>query len=213
MPRLPGVERRRLVLATMTAALTMLTIDGTVVRVAPPSIQPELDSSDVVEQWIVNAYLLTSAAFVIAGGRASDLFGRRRVFLAGLATFTACSALAGLADSNAVLLAARAGQGVGAAVMLPGTFAIVTDAFAGPGLGRAMAVISMAAAIGVSIGPLIGGAITEFAGWRWIFFVNVPIGLVVAIAVWSTVSESRRPNAPPLDVRGLVLLAGGLTAL
>jgi EmrB/QacA subfamily drug resistance transporter len=213
MSRLPRVERRWLVLTTMAAALGILTIDATIVRVALPSIQHDLAMSDVAEQWLVNAYLLTTAAFVIAGGRAGDLFGRRRVFIAGLATFTACSAVAGFADSDWVLLAARAGQGVGAAVMLPGTIAIVTDAFAGPALGGAIAVLTMAAAIGVSIAPLLGGSIAELAGWRWIFYVNLPIGLVVAVAVLATVPESRRPKAPPLDVLGLALLAGGLTAL
>jgi EmrB/QacA subfamily drug resistance transporter len=208
-----GFRGRWVVLATMTAALLMLTLDTTVVRVALPSIQRELGASDVVAQWIVNAYLLTSAVFVIAGGRAGDLFGRRRVFLAGLACFTVCSALAGIAEDSALLLAARAGQGVGAAVMLPGIFAIVTDAFEGPSLGRVMAVISAVAAVGVSIGPLVGGAITEYAGWRWIFFVNVPIGLAVGAAAFRAVGESRRADAPRLDWRGLVLLATGLTAL
>lgn len=206
-------KRPWLVLIAMTTALGMLTIDTTVVRVALPTIQHELHTSDVVQQWVVNAYLLTLAVFVIAGGRAGDLFGRRRVFLAGLIGFTVFSALAGSANGSALLLIARAGQGIGAAIMLPGTLSIVTDAWAGPRLGRAIAVMSTVAAAGVSIGPLLGGILTEYAGWRWIFFVNIPVAVVTVVLTLLAVPEARKEHAPPIDVRGLALLGGGLTAL
>jgi EmrB/QacA subfamily drug resistance transporter len=208
-------ESRRpwLVLAAMATALGMLTIDTTVVRVALPTIQREFGMSAVAQQWVVNAYLLTLAVFVIAGGRAGDLFGRRRVFLSGLVLFTVSSAVAGGADDTALLLAARAGQGIGAAVMLPGTLSIVTDAFAGPKLGRAIAVLSTVAAAGVSIGPLLGGVLTEYAGWRWIFFVNIPVGIAAFVLTLAVVPESRKERAPPLDLRGLALLGVGVSAL
>ena len=197
----------------MTLALGMLTIDVTVVRVALPSIQRELGLSDVAQQWVVNAYLLTLGVFVVAGGRAGDLFGRRRVFLLGLGLFTVCSAGAGLSPSGDALIAARAGQGAGAAIMTPGTFSIVTDAFAGPGLGQAMGTLTGTAAAGLSIGPLLGGLLTEVAGWEWIFFINVPLGLLTALAVLHAVPEVRDPHAPAVDLRGLAVLGAGLTAL
>lgn len=204
---------QRGVLIAMVLALGTLTIDGTIVRVALPAIQRDLDISDVAQQWVVNAYLLTLGIFVVAGGRLGDLLGRRRVFLAGLALFCACSVASGLAPSGAVLLAARAGQGIGAAIMMPGCTAIVTDAYAGPHLGRAMGIMAGTAAAGLSIGPLLGGVLIEVLSWRWIFFVNVPIAIVAAILTLRAVPESRREDAPPIDVRGLCTLGVGLAAL
>ena len=204
---------RNLVLVAMILALGMLTIDVTVVRVALPTIQRELGASNVEQQWVVNAYLLSVGVFVVAGGRAGDLFGRRRVFLIGLGAFTVCSALSGLADSGSALIAARAGQGVGAAIMTPGIFSIVTDAFDGPALGRAMGSLTGTAAAGLSIGPLLGGILIGVAGWRSIFFINVPLGVLAAIAVARYVPERRRDDAPRIDLAGLVTLGLGLTAL
>lgn len=203
----------RSVLIAMVLALGTLTIDATIVRVALPAIQRDLDISDVAQQWVVNAYLLTLGIFVVAGGRLGDLLGRRRVFLAGLALFTVCSVLSGIAPSGGVLLAARAGQGIGAAIMMPGCTAIVTDAYAGPHLGRAMGIMAGTAAAGLSIGPLIGGLLIEALSWRWIFFVNIPIAIVAATLTLRAVPESRRPDAPPIDVRGLCTLGVGLGAL
>lgn len=213
MPLLTESRRPWLVLGAMTTALGMLTIDATVVRVALPTIQHELHASALVGQWVVNAYLLAQAVFVIAGGRAGDLYGRKRVFLAGLVAFTLCSLFAGLAHGPELLLVARVGQGIGSAVMLPATFSIVTDAFAGPRLGRAMAFVSTTAVVGVSIGPLIGGALTEYAGWRWIFFVNVPVALVSGALALAVPSKSRERDAQPIDLPGLALLVVAVTAL
>lgn len=204
---------RRSVLIAMVLALGTLTIDATIVRVALPAIQRDLDLSDVAQQWVVNAYLLTLGIFVVAGGRLGDLLGRRRVFLAGLALFTAASVVSGLAPSGGVLLAARAVQGIGAAVMMPGCTAIVTDAYAGEHLGRAMGIMAGTAAAGLSIGPLLGGVLIEVLSWRWIFFVNIPIALVAAALTLHAVPESRRPDAPQIDVRGLTALGVGLGAL
>jgi EmrB/QacA subfamily drug resistance transporter len=213
LARMPGEGSRYLVLVAMILALGMLTIDVTVVRVALPTIQQELGASDVEQQWVVNAYLLTLGVFVVAGGRAGDLLGRRRVFLAGLGIFTACSVLSGTAGSAGALIAARAGQGAGAAIMTPGTFSVVTDAFAGPRLGRAIGALTGTAAAGLSIGPLLGGFLIAVAGWRWIFFINVPLGVLAAIAVARNVPDRRRPDAPRFDMAGLVTLGLGLTAL
>lgn len=197
----------------MVLAMGMLTIDATIVRVALPSIQRELDLTDVAQQWIINAYLLTLGVFVVAGGRLGDLLGRRRVFLLGLGLFTACSVLSGLAPSGGLLIAARAGQGLGAAIMMPGCTAIVTDAYAGPHLGRAMGIMAGTAAAGLSIGPLLGGVILEVASWRWIFFVNVPIAILATALTVRAVPDVRRPDAPPIDYPGLVTLGVSLTAL
>lgn len=205
--------RPRRVLVAMVLALGMLTIDATIVRVALPAIQRDLDLSDVAQQWVVNAYLLTLGIFVVAGGRLGDLAGRRRVFLAGLVLFTAASIVSGLAPTGGVLIAARAVQGIGAAVMMPGTTAIVTDAYSGPHLGRAMGIMAGTASAGLSIGPLLGGVLIEALSWRWIFFVNVPVAILAVMLALRAVPEQRRPDAPPIDVPGLVALGAGLGAL
>ena len=205
----------------MIAALGMLTIDVTAVRVALPAIQVELGATDVEQAWVVNGYLLSLGVFVVAGGRAGDLFGRRTVFLAGLALFTVCSALAGFAPSAEFLVGARIVQGIGAAVMTPGIYAIITDGFAGRNLGKAMGALTGTAAIGLSIGPLLGGLLVQVVGWRWIFFINLPLAVFAAVAVlsgrarWasgrraadrSTRPGSARPCPQPADIG---LLEGG----
>lgn len=190
-----------------------MTIDVSIVRVALPTIQNQLDSSDVAQQWIVNAYLLTMGVFAIAGGRAGDRFGRRRVFLLGAAVFATGSALCGLSSSSGMLIATRAGQGVGAAIMTPGNIAMVTDAFPGRSLGKAMGVLVGVGSIGVSIGALLGGFLVEVVGWRSIFFVNVPVALLVTGLVLRFVPERRAERAPGLDIPGLLGLCAGMTAL
>ncbi len=197
----------------MVAALGMLTIDVTAVRVALPAIQVELGATDVEQAWVINGYLLSLGVFVVAGGRAGDLLGRRPVFVAGLVIFTACSVLAGLAPSGGFLVAARVVQGIGAAVMTPGVYAIVTDRFAGPGLGKAMGVLTGTAAVGLSLGPLLGGLLVQIAGWRWIFFINVPLAVFTIIAVLRAVPAGHRGAGPAIDVPGLVTLAIALSLL
>lgn len=205
--------RDRALLGAMVAALGMLTIDVTAVRVALPAIQVELGATDVEQAWVINGYLLSLGVFVVAGGRAGDLLGRRPVFLAGLVLFTVCSIGAGLAPSGAVLVGARVLQGIGAAVMTPGIYAIVTDGFAGPHLGRAMGVLTGTAAVGLSLGPLLGGLLVQVAGWRWIFFLNVPLAVFTVVAVLRAVPAGRRGAGPGIDVPGLIALAVALTLL
>ena len=197
----------------MIAALGMLTIDVTAVRVALPAIQVELGATDVEQAWVVNGYLLSLGVFVVAGGRAGDLFGRRTVFLAGLALFTICSALAGFAPSAEFLVGARIVQGIGAAVMTPGIYAIITDGFAGRNLGKAMGALTGTAAIGLSIGPLLGGLLVQVVGWRWIFFINLPLAVFAAVAVYRAVPGGHRAGGPRIDLPGLALLALALSLL
>ncbi len=213
MPPASSETRRWWVLAAATLALGMMTIDVSVVRVALPTIQQELDASDVSQQWIINAYLLTMGTFAIVGGRAGDLLGRRRVFLAGVVIFITGSMLSGLAPSTGVLIAARALQGFGAAIMTPGNVAMVTDAFAGRSLGKPMGVLTGVGSIGVSVGALVGGLLITLGGWRLIFFINVPFSVLVLAIVVRYVPERRLEHPPGLDLPGLFTLAVGLTAL
>ena len=202
MPPATSETRRWWVLAAATLALGMMTIDVSIVRVALPTIQQELDASDVSQQWIVNAYLLTMGTFAIVGGRAGDLLGRRRVFLAGVVIFISGSMLSGLAPSTGVLIAARALQGFGAAIMTPGNVAMVTDAFAGRSLGKPMGVLTGIGSIGVSIGALVGGLLITLGGWRLIFFINVPFSVLVFAIVVRYVPERRLEHPPGLDLPG-----------
>jgi EmrB/QacA subfamily drug resistance transporter len=201
------------VLAAATLALGMMTIDVSIVRVALPTIQDDLELSDAAQQWIVNAYLLTMGTLAIAGGRAGDRFGRRSVFLIGVGVFVSCSILAGLSESGGTMIAARAGQGVGAAIMTPGNIAMVTDAFSGRQLAKAMGVLVGIGSIGVSVGALVGGALIELASWRWVFFINVPVSAMVIALVAANVPETRADRAPGLDLPGLTTLVVGMTAL
>jgi EmrB/QacA subfamily drug resistance transporter len=210
---LTSSRKRWGVLAAATLALGMMTTDVSAVRIALPSIQNELDISDVAQQWVVNAYVLTMGVFAIAGGRAGDRLGRRAVFMAGVAIFVGGSVLCGLSNGSGMLIAARAFQGVGAAIMTSTNMAMVTDAFAGHSLGKAMGVLGGVGTIGVSLGSLFGGALIELAGWRSIFFINVPMAIaVIALVRWS-VPERRVDHAPGIDVSGLVGLFAGITAL
>jgi EmrB/QacA subfamily drug resistance transporter len=191
----------------------MMTIDVSIVRLALPDAQNDLDLSDAAQQWIVNAYLLTMGAFAIAGGRAGDRVGRRSAFLVGVVVFVGCSVLAGVAQSGAMLVAARAGQGVGAAIMTPGTTAMVTDAFSGASLARAMGILAGIGAFGTTAGSLLGGTLVELAGWRSVFFINVPVSLVVLYLVVKDAPERRLEDPPGSDWRGLTLLVVWMTAL
>jgi EmrB/QacA subfamily drug resistance transporter len=212
MPQDSG-SRRWWILAAMTGTLSMMMLDSTVVSVALPSIQADLDLSQTELQWVVNAYLLALAAFVAVAGRISDMFNRVRVMIIGIAIFVFFSAACGLAQSDAWLISSRALQGVGAALMIPPTATIVVNTFGVEERGKAMGIYAGISMIFLSLGPLIGGVFTESLSWRWVFWVNLPVGLVtIAMTLW-TKPDGRVEGGQRLDWPGLVTLVPGLTLL
>jgi EmrB/QacA subfamily drug resistance transporter len=203
------------VLALVCLGQFMVVLDISIVNVALPSIQSELGFSASGLQWILNAYTLTFAGFLLLGGRAGDLFGRRRMFLAGLGMFTVASFVGGLAQSQGTLIAARALQGLGAAVLAPATLTILTTTFTeATARARALGVWSAVAAAGASAGVLLGGILTELISWRWILFVNVPVGVLTLFAARAFLPESRTDvGHRRLDVLGALTVTGGLVAI
>jgi EmrB/QacA subfamily drug resistance transporter len=207
------VERKWWTLIAVSVAIFMLLLDITVVNVALPDIQRSLHSSFSDLQWVVNAYSLTLAAFLLTAGAVADLVGRRRVFTIGLVVFTASSAICGLSDSPLMLNLARAVQGTGGAMMFATSLALIAGAFHGKERGLAFGVYGGVIGAAVAVGPVIGGVITSGIGWEWIFFVNVPIGVAAVFLTLSQVSESRDPNAIGVDWIGLVTFSGSLFLL
>src|SRR5438105_2062937 len=191
----------------------MLLLDITVVNVALPDIQRSLHSSFQDLQWVVNAYSLTLAAFLLTAGALADLLGRRRVFVTGLIVFTASSAACGLAGSPLALNLARAVQGTGGAMMFATSLALIAEAFHGKERGIAFGVFGGVVGAAVAVGPVVGGLITSGIGWEWIFFVNVPIGIGAVVLTLSQVRESRDPNARGVDWIGLVTFSAALFLL
>ncbi len=203
-------ERRTLIVVSL--ALFMVVLDNLVVSVALASIHRALGSSVQSLEWTVNAYTLCYAVFLLVGATLGDRFGRRRVFLAGLVIFTAASALAGLAPDTGTLIAARAIQGIGAAVVTPLTLTLLAETFAAERRGLALGVWSGISGTAVALGPLVGGAVIAALDWHWIFGINVPIGLVLIPVAARTLRESHGPNGT-LDVPGLVLSGAGLLGI
>jgi EmrB/QacA subfamily drug resistance transporter len=207
------MDRKWWTLIAVSVAIFMLLLDITVVNVALPSIQRELHSSFSDLQWVVNAYALTLAAFLLTAGSLADLSGRRRVFTAGLVVFTCSSAVCGLSSSPLMLNLARAVQGVGGAMMFATSLALIAQAFRGRERGIAFGVFGAVNGAAVAVGPVVGGIITTGIGWQWIFFVNVPIGIAAIALTLARVSESRDPNATGVDWLGLVTFSGALFLL
>jgi EmrB/QacA subfamily drug resistance transporter len=208
-------NRRWWTLAAVVFAVFMTTLDNTVVNVALPSIQHDLHLGLSGLAWVVNGYILSFAVLLLTGGRLADTFGRRRLFLLGLGGFTAASLLAGLAPSAGILIAARVLQGVGAALMTPPTLAIISDVFPDPReQATAVGLWAATGALAFTVGPLIGGLITEQIAWTWVFFVNVPVGIAGMLLGWRVIPESRDPQAERrLDVPGLVVVSLSLFGL
>jgi EmrB/QacA subfamily drug resistance transporter len=211
----PGSERKPwTTLILLGLAQFMVILDITVVNLALPSIADDLAFAESDLQWVITAYVLFTGGLLMLGGRATDLFGRRRVFLAGLITFTVASLASGLASSPATLVAARAAQGVGAAMLTPGALSIVTTTYAGSQRTAALAAWSVIGSAGAAAGVVLGGVLTSGLGWEWVFFINVPVGLIAAIGVLRVV-----PSAPPaavgqrLDILGAVTAVAGLVVL
>src|SRR5215212_6239548 len=212
---LPEPIRRNLLLLVVCVAQLMVILDVSIVNVALPSIHDDLDYTTTGLQWVVNAYTLTFAGFLLLGGRAADLLGRRRVFVAGTAIFTLASVLCAVAGSQVTLDGARALQGFGAAVISPATLAILTTSFAeGRERNRALGVWGAMGGIGGSIGALLGGLLTQDLGWPAIFIINVPIGLAVIFASLRLVPEGRgQLDHRHFDATGAILVTVGLVAL
>ena len=210
----PDSPRRWWSLAALAFSLFMIYLDTTVVNVALPAIQADLHVTLAELEWTVNAYTLAFAVLLLSGGKLADLLGRRRIFLAGLVVFTSSSLLCGLATGGAILIAARAVQGAGAALMLPSTLSIISVTFHPRERGTAFGVWAASSGIGAALGPLVGGALVEGIDWRWIFFVNVPVGVVGFVAARVFVPESRDPSLEQrLDLPGLATSGIGLFAL
>jgi EmrB/QacA subfamily drug resistance transporter len=207
------LERKWWTLIAVSVAIFMLLLDITVVNVALPDIQRSLHSSFSDLQWVVDAYALTLAAFLLTAGSLADLFGRRRVFVLGLIVFTASSAACGLSGSPLALNLARAVQGIGGAMMFATSLALIASAFHGKERGIAFGVFGGVIGAAVAVGPVVGGVITSGIGWEWIFFVNVPIGIAAVALTLSQVSESRDPDASGIDWGGLVTFSGALFLL
>ncbi len=191
----------------------MLLLDVTIVNVALPDIQTALHSSFSDLQWVVDAYALTLAAFLLTAGSLADNYGRRRMYLIGLVIFTAASALCGFATSTLVLQLSRALQGVGGAIMFAVSLALLADAFRGKDRGTAFGVWGAITGLAVAIGPLVGGLLTSGLSWRWIFFVNVPFGIAAVVIALLKVSESRAPQASRPDWFGFALFTVALASL
>ena len=207
-------KRKWWTLGAVSLALFMVMLDNTIVNVALPSIGRGLDVGVSRLEWVVNGYTLAFAVFMLTGGRLADLYGRRLVFDVGLVVFTAASFTCGLAPSAAVLIAARSVQGAGAALMMPATLSIISAAFEPEERGTAIGIWAGVAGSALAIGPLLGGLLTEHLGWSWIFFVNVPVGIVALVASLLLIAESRSGETDQhLDLPGLATSAAGLLAL
>src|SRR5213082_1136593 len=207
------MERKWRVLIVVCVAVFMLLLDITVVNVALPEIDKELNTSFTDLQWVVDAYALTLAATMLNAGSLGDLLGRKRVFLVAIGLFTAASALCGAADSPLWLILARGAQGIGGAGMFAVSLAIISQEFHGRERGTAFGIWGATVGMAVAIGPLVGGALTTYAGWRWIFFVNIPIGIACVLGSLTYLHESRDEEHGGFDIPGFITLTAGLFAL
>ncbi len=199
------------IIATTILGSSMAFIDGTVVNVALPALQSALGATISEIQWVVEAYALFLAALLLAGGALGDLYGRRKVFAAGVVLFSAASAWCGLAPDVRHLILARSLQGVGGALLIPGSLALISANFSQETRGRAIGTWSGFTAITPAIGPVLGGWLVEQGSWRWVFFINLPLGLSVLALTWLKIPESRGGDAGArIDWPGALLATVGL---
>src|ERR1700753_2740407 len=213
-PTITDQNRRWWTLGAMCFALFMIMLDNTVVNVALPSIQRDLNASLSSLEWTVNAYTLTLAVLMITCGRLGDIFGRRRLFLIGVSVFGIASLVIGFSPNDTVLIAFRAVQGIGAACMMPASLAIITQAFPPHQRGMAIGTWAGVSALALAIGPVLGGFLTEDVSWRAIFFINPPIAVIAVAVTLFAAHESRDETVDrTVDYRGIALLTTGLTAL
>jgi EmrB/QacA subfamily drug resistance transporter len=207
-------NRKWWTLGAMCFALFMIMLDNTVVNVALPSIQRDLGASISSLEWTINGYTLSFAVLIATGGRLGDIFGRRRMFLFGVVIFTLSSATAGFAQNSTDLVVSRVVQGVGAALMMPATLSIITDAFPAKERGKAMGMWAGVSALALAVGPVLGGFLTEHVSWRAIFYLNIPVAAGAVTAALFAVRESRDETVGrEVDYLGVGILTAGLTAL
>jgi EmrB/QacA subfamily drug resistance transporter len=206
--------RRWKALAIVCAAFFMTVLDIAIVNVALPSIGRSLHFSESDLQWVITAYAITFGGFLLLGGRAADLFGRRRLFLIGVAVFTIASFFCGIAWSEGVLIASRAVQGLGAAIISPAALSIITTTFEeGPERNKALGIWGAIGGSGAAVGVLAGGLLTKYLGWEWIFFVNLPVGALAFVIAPRFVRESKAERETSQDVAGAVTVTAGLALL
>jgi EmrB/QacA subfamily drug resistance transporter len=207
-------NRKWWTLGAMCFALFMVMLDNTVVNVALPSIQREIGAQLSALEWVINGYTLTFAVLIATGGRLGDIFGRRLMFLTGVIIFAVTSATAGFAQDPAMLIGSRAIQGIGAALMMPATLSIITHTFPAAERGRAIGIWAGVSALALSIGPVVGGALTEYVSWRAIFFINLPVAVGAVVATVFAVTESRDETVDRrVDYPGVISLTAALTAI
>ncbi|MHA7181347.1 MFS transporter [Arthrobacter sp. MDB2-24] len=201
-----------LALLVVAGAQLMLVLDDSIANIALPSIQNELAVSSASLPWVINAYILAFGGLLLFGGRLGDLFGRRRILQIGIGLFTISSLVAGIAPTGPVLVAARAVQGLGAALTAPNALALISTTFpAGEARNKALALYGAMSGLGVTVGLLLGGVLTGMLGWRWVFFINLPIGLALLAGTRTLVDAPRHTGRP--DVPGAVTGTGGIAAL
>ncbi len=207
-------NRKWWTLVAVAFALFMIMLDNTVVNVALPSIRRDLGISLSSLEWVVSGYALSFAVLMLTGGKLADMFGRRRIFVFGLVIFVLASLACGLATGAGFLIIARVIQGVGAALMMPATLSIITATFPPKERGTALGIWAGVSALALAIGPLVGGLITEHIGWNWIFFINVPVGLLGIVAALTVIRESKdTSHEQRLDAPGLITSGLGFFAL
>jgi len=207
-------NRKWWTLGAMCFALFMIMLDNTIVNVALPSIQKDLGASISGLEWTINGYTLSFAVLLATGGRLGDIFGRRLMFMTGVVIFALSSATAGFAPNETALVLSRVVQGVGAALMMPGTLSIITDAFPAHERGKAMGTWAGVSALALAVGPVLGGFLTEHVSWRAIFYVNIPVAIGAVLATLFAVRESRDTSVGrEVDYAGVAILTVGLTAL
>src|SRR3954471_11262937 len=212
--RLNEGNRRWWTLAAMCFALFMIMLDNTVVNVALPSIQKDLGASLSGLEWTVNAYTLSFAVLLVTGGRLGDILGRRKMFLFGVVVFALSSASIGMSPNESWLVAGRALQGLGAAFMMPATLSIITVTFPPAERGKAIGTWAGVSALALAIGPVVGGALTEYVSWRAIFFLNLPVAMgAVAVTLFAAHESRDETVARTVDIPGIATLSIGLTAL
>jgi MFS family permease len=214
LPGLTEANRRWWTLAGTNMGLFVLMLDSTVINVALPDIARELDATTAGLQWVMNAYLLVLAAFVVSAGRLGDIFGRRRLFVLGMAAFAGGSVVAAMSDGEEVLVAGRILQGLGAAALMGLSLAIVSTVFPAGERARALGIWAGVSALALGLGPLVGGALVEAVSWRWLFWLNLPFCLLGVALVLAWTAEQRDETATRrIDVAGVTTVALGLAAI